>query len=57
MSGVFSRPWGNGQPDNTGGNEHCGELWDGDMNDNDCDQHYPYICEKDKCKYALSEKH
>lgn len=41
-------PWGNGQPDNGGGGEHCGELWDGDMNDNDCNQHYPYICEKDK---------
>ncbi|KAL4228810.1 Milk fat globule-EGF factor 8 protein [Mactra antiquata] len=42
-------PWKQNQPDNGGGGtEHCGELWSGELNDNDCGQHYPYICEQSK---------
>ncbi|XP_045208433.1 uncharacterized protein LOC123560270 isoform X2 [Mercenaria mercenaria] len=45
---TYIMPWKSGQPDNGGGGEHCGELWSGEMNDNDCNQHYPYICEQPK---------
>ena len=48
--GAIFRPWKSGQPDDAGNGEHCGELWEGDLNDNDCNQHYPFICEISKCK-------
>ncbi|XP_052217650.1 uncharacterized protein LOC127835323 isoform X2 [Dreissena polymorpha] len=38
-------PWRPDQPDNNYGLEHCGDLWNGELNDNNCNEQYPYICE------------
>lgn len=43
-------PWATGQPNNTGGTEHCGEMKsDGGLglNDEDCPTLNPYVCECD----------
>ncbi|KAH3868492.1 hypothetical protein DPMN_031642 [Dreissena polymorpha] len=41
-------PWKKGQPDNGGYGEHCGEFWNRELNDDNCDNKRNYICEKDK---------
>lgn len=40
--------WKKGQPDNGGYGEHCGEFWNRELNDDNCDNKRHYICEKDK---------
>lgn len=40
--------WKKGQPDNGGYGEHCGEFWNRDLNDDNCDLQRNFICEKDK---------
>lgn len=40
--------WKKGQPDNGGYGEHCGEFWNKELNDDNCDNKRNYICEKDK---------
>ena len=46
--------WAPGEPNNAGG-EDCVHTTDelhnfGMWNDNSCNNHYNYICKKDKCK-------
>jgi hypothetical protein len=39
--------WAGGEPNNAGGNENCGHLWDaagGQWNDIPCDVNMPYVC-------------
>ncbi|KAH3810082.1 hypothetical protein DPMN_138468 [Dreissena polymorpha] len=40
-------------PDNDG-TEHCGDLWYGQLNDDNCNEHYPYICEMPMSRLASS---
>uniref|UniRef100_A0A3P9LRF9 C-type lectin domain-containing protein n=1 Tax=Oryzias latipes TaxID=8090 RepID=A0A3P9LRF9_ORYLA len=45
--------WGQGQPDNWQGNEHCGEVVgynNGHWNDENCDTKRRYICKHINCK-------
>uniref|UniRef100_A0A3B3BIN7 C-type lectin domain-containing protein n=1 Tax=Oryzias melastigma TaxID=30732 RepID=A0A3B3BIN7_ORYME len=45
--------WGQGQPDNWQGNEHCGEVVgynNGHWNDENCDSKRRYICKHINCK-------
>ncbi|KAH3809483.1 hypothetical protein DPMN_137854 [Dreissena polymorpha] len=36
------------------GSEHCGDLWYGELNDDDCNEPFPYICEIPKSSLASS---
>ncbi|XP_042362729.1 lactose-binding lectin l-2-like [Plectropomus leopardus] len=47
-SAVNFTLWGAGQPDNAGGNEHCGHKNIGSelkWNDHQCSQTFPFVCE------------
>jgi len=47
---YYCSQWMKGQPDNGGYGEHCGEFWNKQLNDDNCDNLRHYICEKDLCK-------
>ncbi|XP_026757953.1 lymphocyte antigen 75-like [Galleria mellonella] len=42
--------WADTEPNNVGGNENCGSLFEGDgnLNDQECAKRYGFICEKEK---------
>ena len=48
--------WNPGQPNNSGGNEDCGDLWSGAINDQDCAEERPYACELNGNRYAATEE-
>ena len=52
---LCSSGWRPGDPNNQGGIEHCGEyITSGDViNDRDCEDSLPYICEMSKCASQL----
>ena len=48
LSATIVAHWNPGMPDNHGGNEHCGVIYQKGLGDVSCSSNYPFVCQKER---------
>ena len=48
---TYHSRWTQGEPNNNGGNEHCGDLYFGGINDSNCHVKQKVVCQKNEPLY------
>ena len=48
LSATIAAHWNPGMPDNHGGNEHCGVIYQKGLGDVSCSSNYPFVCQKER---------